>query len=196
MYVDGAATPLDKAQPLSTRVASDRRATRLTLAATAAFYNNRQNRPYLYRLPERRTRYWSQISHVGPECTERVILGADTPGFVVAHPDPVTVPGSILRRVTNWQTLPDLLFLNPLKYFTEHPTVESLWIELHDPAQPVIEVYDPTDVDPIQLALILRRCELTWTFCDWIRQHQCSFFDVNELILPDEDEFVGSIGGK
>ena len=98
--------------------------------------------------------------------------------------------------MTDWSYLTDLLFLNPYAYFLSHPHVESIWIELHDPSRRIIHVDDPADVDPTPLALVLRRCDLTFSFCDWLRSEQALFFHRHYLVLPDDVEWTATLGGK
>jgi hypothetical protein len=98
-------------------------------------------------------------------------------------------------RVTDWTYLPDLLFFNPYKYFLNHPLVESIWIERTDINDPVRYVHDPEDVDPTPIALVIRRSELSYTFCNIIRQQQLHFFDSHDLVIPGDTEFLGTLHG-
>jgi hypothetical protein len=95
-----------------------------------------------------------------------------------------------------WEHIPDLLFPNPVSYFATHPEVESIWIENTDPSDRIKLVHDPADVDPIPLALVLRRSELSFGLCNYIRANQLWFFRRYGLLLPNHTEFTSTLHGK
>ena len=54
-----------------------------------------------------------------------------------------------IDRVTQWATLPDLVFWNPFLYFLNHPKIRSVWIETDDQEGSVYSSdgeSDPADV--------------------------------------------------
>ena len=141
-------------------------------------------RDILYPLPRPRTRFWINLHSTDNTAVDIVVLSKDTPGFIVAHPD-----GTGNLRVASYEHIPDLLFWQPARFFASHPNVESVWIENEDENDPVELVEDATIAEPVPLALILRRREVTYTLCDFIRDVQYNFFRRLDLLLPAASEF-------
>jgi hypothetical protein len=108
--------------------------------------------------------------------------------FLPSDPDTI--------RVYSWEHIPDLLFLNPVSYFASHPEVESIRIENIDKSDRIKLVHDPADVDPTPLALVLRRSELSFNLCNYIRALQLWFFRRYDLLLPNHTEFTSTLHGK
>jgi hypothetical protein len=159
---------------------------------TPKYYED-QTREELYYIPSPNSREWFNIRRVRDSCTQQRVLSThNTPGFIITQDSPYDG----IRRVHAWEYLPDLLFWNPVDYFRTHPDVESVWIENYDPFDRVKIVHDPSDVDEIPLALILRRSELSFALASYIRNYQHQFFLRWNLEIPNGVEFTSTLHGK
>lgn len=124
---------------------------------------------------------------------ERVLpAGHATNGFVITYFDYYIQQ----LRVREWSYLSDLLFWNPAQYFATHPNIESVWIDLEDPTDDTTTVSRASQVDPLPRALILRRSEVTYTFCDNYRRLQLEFFRNYDLALPNVQDFTSTLQGE
>lgn len=94
-------------------------------------YWNDPTRYYLYPIPDdNEYAVWNELNR---ECSRdsggciRVLKASSTPGYAI-----YSVDRTGLARVVDWTYLVDLLYLDPVGYFLEHPRVNSIYIETDD----------------------------------------------------------------
>ena len=95
-----------------------------------------------------------------------------------------------------WPYIAELLFWNPVEFFRTHPNVASVSIEEIDDNETTTEVSRESDVDPIPLALVLRRCELDYITAYAARLSQLAFFRQHNLGLPPRSSFTSTLFGR
>lgn len=101
-------------------------------------------------------------------------------------------PERPLRRVplAEWWTIDGLHLLNPVTFFEENPTVDSIAVRYW----PAVELRQPTNTsvhqeDDYPLRLIIRRCELTHEVALIIRDSQTDWYNEQNYYPPHYRQF-------
>jgi hypothetical protein len=149
-------------------------------------------RAELYPIPPQHSAAWHHVRTAAADAAALVLPSDRVHGFAI--PTPLPINGHY--RVAEWTYLPDLLFLNPYEFFLTHPSVSSLWIQTDDPHETVELVSHPSEADEIPSLLVLDRSEVTYAFCDYIRQAQRDFFARHQLTIPAAQEFSATVCGQ
>jgi hypothetical protein len=179
-------------------------------------------RPILYPLPPRgHPIYREQQQFVRqPEGRIRLLRSRSTAGVFI----------SALQRdgvdiLTDWGAVPDLLFLDPLRYFVDHPHINAIWVELVDASEysashassdladiatasrasettfsggePVISSSSSAVAVPSSsYARVIRRSDLTHAYLSALREYQHQHFLTRLVCPPTARDFVGTLHGR
>ena len=155
---------------------------------------------------------WRDVVRVLPVEVQRVrvLRSRSTRGEVQTFIDHVGV-----ARAVDWSFLPDLLYLDPLRYFLTHPQYMEIWIELDDVSTystshatgsvgEVVSAAGPSSTvssssgteTAANIALVLRRSEFTHTYALLCRQLQFDAFRAWHVDLPPTACFLATLHGR
>ena len=151
----------------------------------------------------------------------RILRSANTQGQISLVLD---ATDNRVDRVIEWHQLPDLLYWNPFRYFTneDHASIDDVWLETVDSSTYTASSgrFDPAAVisacgsvvsdastvsmsesnsneeEPLSAAIVLRRSELTYPVLSGIRFLQEEYFLERNLLFPACSEFRSTLHGR
>ena len=167
---------------------------------------------HLYSIPPHSDPVWRDVVRALPNELQRVriLRSRSTRGEIATFLDHVGV-----LRAIDWSLLPDLLYLDPLRYLQSHPQYVEVWIELDDislysashgtgSAGEVVSAAGSSSTvsssngteTTANLALVLRRSEFTHEFALLLRQLQFDAFHAWNVELPPSASFLDTLHGR
>jgi hypothetical protein len=177
------------------------------------------HRRELYLIPPRGSAVYLAQQQPSPPDIRRVRLlrSRSTQGLIICA---ARINGVDL--LTDWGSIPDLLFLDVLRYFVDHPEINAIWIENVDsseysashassdfasigtdqPAHPVVATDARTASSatasdaPTRYARVVSRADLTYEYVAAIRTYQHRFFLDRGVCPPTAVEFLATLHGR